>query len=80
MSFNFTGLQNKERGGKGQRTPRGKKNRNKPGLNTEIADCRSCEWTPPCDVPDYGVLAATSRMEIAIVSDGLKRGINLFRD
>lgn len=37
----------------------------------------------PCDVPDYGGLAdgaATLWMGIANVSDGLNRGINLFRD
>lgn len=43
----------------------------------------SSRRSPPRDGPDYGGLAdgaATLWMGIATVSDGLKRGMNLFRD
>lgn len=81
MSFNFTGLQNKERG-KGHPALLREK-RNKLRKNTQIIDYKPCDRSQHCDVSDYDVLAdgaATLWMGIVSVSYGLKRGINLFRD
>lgn len=82
MSFNFTGLQNKERG-KGTPDCVKGKNRNKLTLNSRKTVPGTSRRSQRCDVPDYGDLAdsaATLWKGIANVSDGLKRGINLFRD
>lgn len=76
MSFNFTGLQNKERG-KGHPALLREKKRNKLRINTQIRDYKTCGRSQQCDVPDYDVLAdgaATLWMGIVSVSDGLKRG------
>lgn len=75
MSFNFTGLQNKERR-KGHPALL-RENRNKLGINTQIIDYKTCDRSQHCDVRDYDVLAdgtATLWMGIVSVSDGLKRG------
>ena len=56
MSFNFTGLQNKERGKGHPALLRGKK-RNKLRKHTQIIDSKTCDRSRHCDVPDYDVLA-----------------------
>lgn len=56
MSFNFTGLQNKERG-KGHPALLREKKRNKLGINTQIIDYKTCDRSLHCDVSDYDVLA-----------------------
>lgn len=76
MSFNFTGLQNKERGKGTPQSVKGKKT-NKLRLNRKTTDWETCDRSRRCDVPDYDVLAdstATLWMGIVNVSDGLKRG------
>lgn len=76
MSFNFTGLQNKERGEGHPALLRGGGG-NKLRINTQIIDYKTCDRSQQCDDPDYDVLAggtATLWMGIASVSDGLKRG------
>lgn len=77
MSFNFTGLQNKERGKGHPALLRGKNRHKTKKKNTQIADNGTWARSRRGDDPDYDVLAdgtATLWMGIVSVSDGLKRG------